>query len=317
MTSNKRYVIGLVGALVLGVLACSSCVTDERFRYLNDQVGHLQTRVERMEGRVSSQLQAVDGRIQSRVEELEKGLDERLAPLQEHQASTGVQMDRLGEEVLRLSGRVEENARLIQRLAERDTTEQDTLKTQVIELTERLSAFEKRLAVIENRVGIQASAAPLEKAPAKPVPEVPRKAPATPPPPQGTTPGAKPEPTDKDIYQAAYEIYQKGQYKEALEAFRGFLRKYPDSTLADNAQFWIGECYMGLKEYERAILAFQDVIKKYPKGNKVPSAMLRQAVAFCEIKDLVSCRLLLKKIVKTYPKTPEAKTAAARLEALP
>ncbi|MFC1825731.1 tetratricopeptide repeat protein, partial [Thermodesulfobacteriota bacterium] len=80
--------------------------------------------------------------------------------------------------------------------------------------------------------------------------------------------------------------------------------------------FWIGECYMSLRQYEQAILAYQEVIKKYPKGNKIPSALLRQAVAFLEIKDKTSSRLLLKKIIKRYPKSNEAKIARKKLKTI-
>ena len=98
--------------------------------------------------------------------------------------------------------------------------------------------------------------------------------------------------------------------------FEALIKKYPDSDRADNAQFWIGECYMGIKKYEKAILAYQEVIKKYPKGNKLPSAMLRQAIAFLEIKDKTSTRLLLKKIINKYPDSSEAQIAKKKLEAL-
>ena len=91
---------------------------------------------------------------------------------------------------------------------------------------------------------------------------------------------------------------------------------YPKSDLADNAQFWIGECHMSLEQYEQAILAYQEVIKKHPKGNKVPNAMLRQAVAFAEIKDKTSAKLLLKKVIKEYPNSSEAQIARAKLKTL-
>ncbi|MDY7035628.1 MAG: tol-pal system protein YbgF, partial [Thermodesulfobacteriota bacterium] len=119
-----------------------------------------------------------------------------------------------------------------------------------------------------------------------------------------------------DLYDISLASLKKEKYEEAMNGFQNFLKKYPKSDRADNAQFWIGECYMALKEYEQAILAYQNVIKKYPKGNKVPNAMLRQAAAFLEIKDKTSYRLLLKKLIKKYPKSNEAKIAKKRLKTI-
>jgi tol-pal system protein YbgF len=129
-------------------------------------------------------------------------------------------------------------------------------------------------------------------------------------------PAEGPEPADLRSYDQSLELYREGKYEDAIDGFKAFLRKYPKSDRADNAQFWVAECYMHLKQYEQAILSYQEVIKKYPKGNKVPNALLRQAMAFLEIKDKTSARLLLKKIVKKYPRSSEAKIAKRKLATL-
>ena len=118
------------------------------------------------------------------------------------------------------------------------------------------------------------------------------------------------------FYNAAITLMGEGKYEEAVAGFRSFLEKYPKLDLADNAQFWIGECYMAQKQYEQAILAYQEVIKRYPKGNKVPSAILRQALAFYEIGDKISSKLLLKKVIKEYSDSSEAKIAEAKLKTI-
>jgi len=117
----------------------------------------------------------------------------------------------------------------------------------------------------------------------------------------------------KSLYDLSLGFYREGNYEEAITGFKNFVRKYPKSSLTDNAQYWVGESYMALRQYEQAILAFQVVIKKYPKGNKVPKAILRQALAFYEIRDKTSARLLLKKLILKYPKSSEAKIAKAKL----
>jgi len=118
---------------------------------------------------------------------------------------------------------------------------------------------------------------------------------------------------EKRLYDVNLALYRDEKYEEAIAGFKKFIKKFPKSLLADNAQYWVGESYMALKQYEQAILAFQVVIKHYPKGSKVPNAILRQAISFYEIKDRTSSRLLLKKLILKYPKSSEAKIAKAKL----
>jgi tol-pal system protein YbgF len=121
---------------------------------------------------------------------------------------------------------------------------------------------------------------------------------------------------EQQLYDINMALFREEKYEDAIVGFKDFVAKYPKSDLADNAQFWVGEAYMGLKQYEQAILAFQRVIKDYPKGNKIPNAILRQAVAFYEINDKTSSKLLLKKLIKQFPKSAEAKIADGKLKAM-
>ena len=84
-------------------------------------------------------------------------------------------------------------------------------------------------------------------------------------------------------YEEAFRLYRAADYQAAVDRFRSFLQTHPSSDYADNALFWIGECYLKLDDHERAVLAFEDVTKKYPTGNKVPDALYRQGVALMEI----------------------------------
>ncbi len=72
----------------------------------------------------------------------------------------------------------------------------------------------------------------------------------------------------KSLYDLSLGFYREGNYEEAITGFKNFVRKYPKSSLTDNAQYWVGESYMALRQYEQAILAFQVVIKNTPKATK-------------------------------------------------
>jgi len=120
----------------------------------------------------------------------------------------------------------------------------------------------------------------------------------------------------KKDYDEAWRLVERKDFRAAIPRFREFLKKYSNSDFADNAQYWLGECYYGLKEYDQAILEFDAVRRKYPKGDKVPAALLKQGFAFAELGDKVDARLILQELVDRFPQSEEAGRAKQRLKTL-
>jgi tol-pal system protein YbgF len=285
-------------ALLAIPLLVSSCVTvQEDIVHLNDQIVNLNRRVDALEGKVD--------------EELSSDLEARLGVIHESQAGMRTELDRISNNLQDLVGRVENNDQLIKHAIERDTTEQDTMRSELDALADRMHAVDSRLQRVYANLGLKMPPRTAEQAEEKLQPEKQRR-------PKKEIPVKEEEPVspEQQLYDESLAAYKGGNYESAIGGFRDFLKKYPDSDLKDNAQFWIGECYMGLKEYEQAILAYQEVIKRYPNGNKVPNAMLRQAVAFSEIKDNISAKLLLRKVIEKYPDSSEAQIATKKLETM-
>jgi tol-pal system protein YbgF len=147
---------------------------------------------------------------------------------------------------------------------------------------------------------------------------------------QGEAPPAVIAPADSPAalevaeYEEAFRLYRARDYRGAIDRFRPFLQNYPDSDYADNAQFWIGECYFKLEDYEQAVLTFDEVAKNYPDGNKVPDALYRQGIALMEIgrrsqqEDTydAAAREIFQKIVNQYPNSERVPEARRQLEKL-
>ncbi len=281
------------GAYFFAILFVSSCITtQEDFMYLNDQVV------------------ALNRRVSSLQESMDKNLDSKLAAISNSQAESVAEINKIKDEIQTLTGRIEENDHLLRRAVEKDTTEVDLMKASLADLAERVAEVEDETKKLTQYLGLELAVKKEKDISPLPSPEAEQSS-AGP-----LTPSKEPVSPEEKLYETTLDIYNKGEYEKAIAGFKDFLKKYPDSNLADNAQFWIGESYMSLKQYESAILAYQEVIKKYPKGNKIPNALLRQALAFYEIKDKISSRLLLKKIIKQYPDSSEAKIAEIRLKSL-
>ncbi len=123
-------------------------------------------------------------------------------------------------------------------------------------------------------------------------------------------------PTERSMYEQALNAFHKKNYSDSERTFKAFLKKYPDSPLADNALFWLGEIYFLRGDYLKAIEYYQKVLDIYPKGNKVPIAMFRQGKAWEKLGDTTAARILYEKVINKFPNSAEARLARKALEAL-
>ncbi|MCH8287773.1 MAG: tetratricopeptide repeat protein [Candidatus Marinimicrobia bacterium] len=101
-------------------------------------------------------------------------------------------------------------------------------------------------------------------------------------------------------YQKAMEFFNYANYSEALDIFEKLLGSNPHSELADNSQYWIGECYYGNKEYERAILEFEKVFT-FPNNNKMEAAQLKLGICYLRLNDKKRAQEEFSRLVNLYP----------------
>jgi len=129
-------------------------------------------------------------------------------------------------------------------------------------------------------------------------------------------PGQLPVPggSDRDNYQAAFELLKEQRYEPAAMAFQQFLKTYPDSELADNAQYWLAESYYVTQKFEQALSTFKKVIDQYPRSRKVPDALLKMGYCSYELKRWNDARGALTKVQADYPETTAARLAGQRLK---
>ncbi len=130
------------------------------------------------------------------------------------------------------------------------------------------------------------------------------------------SPGQLPMPggSDRDNYQAAFELLKQQRYEPAAMAFEQFLVTYPDSELADNAQYWLAESFYVTQKFDEALAAFEVVIKDYSRSRKVPDALLKIGYCNYELKRWNSARDSLLRVQADYPETTAARLAGQRLK---
>lgn len=127
--------------------------------------------------------------------------------------------------------------------------------------------------------------------------------------------GAPPQIADvrSEAYMKAFGLYSADKYEEAIEAFTAFIKAYPDSEYAANAQYWIGECYYSRSNLPKALDAFNRVLADYPRGNKVPDAMLKAGYTLFAMKQTEKGAEVLESLILKHPDSPAAVKAKEKL----
>lgn len=118
---------------------------------------------------------------------------------------------------------------------------------------------------------------------------------------------------DRSEYERLLGLFRDGNLVGAERGFSAFLANYPNSDLAPNARYWLGESQYGKKEYKEAINSYDRVELDYPRSEKVPAALLKKGYAYLALKDKKRASSAFKQVVTLYPKTPEAGKASDKL----
>ena len=115
------------------------------------------------------------------------------------------------------------------------------------------------------------------------------------------------------LYRQSYQTLRLGKHDEAAEGFREFLRRYAAHDLADNAQYWLGECAYDRKDFTTAVREFRRVVERFPHGNKVPDALLKVGFSYLALGSLDAGKQTLEQLIRSYPRHETSVLASARL----
>ncbi len=118
------------------------------------------------------------------------------------------------------------------------------------------------------------------------------------------------------LYNTAYLDFTRSNYQVAIIGFRRFIQTFPTSEMADNAQYWLGECFYSLNQLDSAETEFKLVAERYPDGNKVPAALYKLGIIYQLQGKNKKAKEKLTEVVNNYPKSPEAQLAKERLNTI-
>ena len=230
---------------------------------------------------------------------LQQGKDNeaRIAKLEEQIRNIGIvellrQIDQLNAEIASLRGQIEVLTNDNQQLQKRQ-------RDFYLDLDSRMKRLEGGAAAAAAGVPGAADARPPEAGPAAP-----------------RTSSREDQAREMKAYDAASNLFRRNDFASAIEAFRAFLKDFPGSSLAANAEYWIGISYANLRDYRNAIATQEALLAKHPQSPKAPDAMLAIAASQAEQGDNGSARNTLEDIIARYPNSEAAGKARTRLASL-
>jgi len=130
------------------------------------------------------------------------------------------------------------------------------------------------------------------------------------PPPPAVAVGTSPQ----RLYEMAWADYTAGQWDLAIQGFESYIRAFPKSDQAADAQVKIGTAYMMDNKYDKAVEAYDKAIRNYPTGTAIPEAYYRMGVALRHLGQIDRARTALEYVVKNYPDSDAGRLARQQLD---
>jgi tol-pal system protein YbgF len=129
-------------------------------------------------------------------------------------------------------------------------------------------------------------------------------------------PAGSPPPSADVLYSTALRDLNSAKFDLARQEFLDYLKYFPATDLASNAQFYLGEILYRQKQYRDAIGEYDKVLDNYSKSNKHAAARLKKGLALLELGQRASATRELREVVRRHPGSDEARLAQAKLREL-
>jgi tol-pal system protein YbgF len=133
--------------------------------------------------------------------------------------------------------------------------------------------------------------------------------PPAPAPPPAVAAGASPQ----RLWESAYADYTANQFDLAIQGFESYIRSFPRSDRAADAQVYVGHSYLQAGKYEKAVESYDLAIRTYPNGSLTPEAWYKKGTALLDLKQPERATEAFEFVVKNYPESVAAGLARQQL----
>jgi tol-pal system protein YbgF len=249
------------------------------------------------------QLQTQVQDLADRIARMQQSFDERMGVMRNLVEQSTDNMNKLADGVQTMQ-------RTLQQQNTDSQTKLDQVSGQIQTLNDSIDELKARLAKTSKQLeDIQAQQQNLQQPPSQPVA------------PGAVVPGPVPQPAVQAppataLYNNALRDYNAARYDLALQQFQDYLRYYPTTDLAGNAQFYIADMEYRAGSFEAAVADFDKVLEQFPGGNKAAASQLKKGYALLELGRKDAGVRELNSLINRYPRSIEATQARERLHKL-
>jgi len=267
--------------LVVVVLASPAAAQSPRERQMMADLRMLQEQTQLLQQQLTAALE----QLQATLKTINTRVDDQAAATRKSFADQKLAVDQFGSDLRVVRERIDENTVRITSLSQ----EVEALRLAIPQLSAPAPA-----------ASTDPSAAPPPEAAAPPVPTV------------ALAPGMTPQ----RLYNTALADFTAGQWALCIDGFGTYLRNFSRTDLADDAQWYIGECYHQDGKFAEAIDAYNRVITNYPKGDRVPDAYYKRGIALSAMGQTDRARESFETLMKQFPDHDMARMAKQQLDRL-
>ena len=278
----KRVITLSIAGLFCGLTAAPASAQSREQRQMMADIQMLQEQTQELAVAIATMTQALQDSIKAVNTRLDTANDTTRKGFADHMLI----LDDMGKDMRAIRERV------------------DDTNVRVSNVREEIEALRSSIAVIS-----QSSAVP-------PAPIDPNNPNAPPPVPAPTT-GAPPSTAGLSptrMFDTARADYAAGQWSLAVTGFDAFLKTFPRSEMADDAQFLIGETYYAQNRWTDAVAAYNAVVQNYPMGNAVPEAYYKRGLAQERLGQLDAARESWNTVIRVAPDSTAGQLAKQNLD---
>jgi tol-pal system protein YbgF len=134
--------------------------------------------------------------------------------------------------------------------------------------------------------------------------------------PPTAAPAVTPPPSAENLYNSALHDVLTKKYDLAQSEFQDYLKYYPKTEFASNAEFYLGEIAYLQGHYPEALDHYSDVIANFPNSFKLAAARYKRGVTYVAMGDKPKGIADLRSVVRLFPRTEEDQLARTKLKEL-
>jgi tol-pal system protein YbgF len=131
--------------------------------------------------------------------------------------------------------------------------------------------------------------------------------------PAGGAPASAGPANTTQLYDQATTDLTQGRYPMALNGYRNYLQRFPDTDLADNAQYGVGECFFAQARFDSALVEYRQVGARWSSGDRAPAALYKVGLCQERLGRKDEAKQTFEDLVKRFPQSGEAQLARDRI----